>query len=80
MARGVPVVTTDWGIDGFADKHDNGCILANEPEAFAAAINDLTENPEHYRQAVDATKRYFERYLSWDANVPVIDAAFRLKG
>lgn len=80
MARGIPVVTTDWGIDGFADKHDNGCILANEPEAFAAAINDLTENQEHYRQAVDATRKYFERYLSWEANVPVIDAAFRLKG
>jgi glycosyltransferase involved in cell wall biosynthesis len=48
LSYGKPVVCTIKGVDGFPQKHDNGCLIADEPEAFAALVSRLLEEEAFY--------------------------------
>lgn len=78
LARGIPVVSTTWGVDGFADKHNNGCLVSNDPKEFARLINVLISDQQRYDELVEEGKRYFDQYLSLEANARVLDIAFEL--
>ncbi len=45
FALGVPVVTTSVGVEGIAACHGEHCLVADSPQAFAAAIVRLLDNP-----------------------------------
>jgi GT2 family glycosyltransferase/glycosyltransferase involved in cell wall biosynthesis len=45
FAAGIPVVSTRIGAEGLAAEDGDLCALADEPEAFAARIVDLFEDP-----------------------------------
>lgn len=79
LARGVPVVSTTWGVDGFADKNENGCLVTNDPKEFAVYVNRLINDPIYYQQIVETGTKYFDKYLSLEANRKVIDSAFSPK-
>jgi len=83
LARGLPVVSTPVGADGIEAGPGTGITVADTPDAFAAAMVELTaperagaagrEASEHYartysREAVFA--RYDEALLSADRGVP----------
>ena len=80
MARGVPVVSTSYGVDGFPDKLENGCLVADDPKTFAAHIDHLLGDAEFYESQRRKTIAYFENHLSRDVVAPVIDELFELNG
>lgn len=68
MSRGIPIVATPLGVDGFPDKNENGCIVTDCPEKFAENIIKLVRDNEFYAETVRKSRSYFDKYLSFDAN------------
>jgi glycosyltransferase involved in cell wall biosynthesis len=45
LSRGLPIVTTSLGCEGIAVQHNREALIADTPEAFAAAILRLLADP-----------------------------------
>lgn len=45
LARGVPVVTTSFGVQGFGGKSGEHYCVADDPQGFAAAVIHLLQDP-----------------------------------
>ena len=54
FAAGIPVVSTTVGAEGLAQKDGEFCALGDTPQAFAARVAELLENPA---QAADMARR-----------------------
>jgi glycosyltransferase involved in cell wall biosynthesis len=78
LARGIPVVSTSWGVDGFADKNNNGCLVADSPTEFAQRIHLLLDDDSSYKHYSAQAREYFKKYLSLEANSATLDLAFEL--
>lgn len=70
MGRGTPVIATDHGV--FPEMIDDGETgqlfeLAN-PDALAAAVHDVCDDPVHLRAMRDATWATFERRYAREVN------------
>lgn len=74
MARGIPCIVTDLGVDGFLDKTENGCVIANTPMEFANSIMKLLDDQLFYDNAVEKTKVYFERHFSLARNECILSS------
>ena len=73
LACGTPIVASDvGGIRELVKSPDAGRIVARNPEAIAAAINDILAGPPS-REAVAANVSAF----SWDENARQLAAFFR---
>ena len=80
LARGIPVVSTSWGVDGFADKNNNGCLVSDSPREFAHYVDRLLSDQLYYSECAERACEYFEKYLSFTANQGTLDRAFQLRG
>lgn len=76
MSRGIPVVSSSLGVDGFPDKNNNGCLISDDPKVFADYINTLLEDEVFYNTTKQNICNYFDKYLSLDANEKTINEAF----
>jgi len=45
-ACSLPIITTSVGVEGLDFKNRDSCLIADTPEEFAAAIEELTNSPE----------------------------------
>ncbi len=67
FAAGTPVVSTFVGAEGLATQDGEICRLADDPQAFAAAIEELLANPQ---QAFTMSQRARQHVESeWDNKV-----------
>ena len=66
MAMGKPVVSTTIGCEGLAVTPDENILVADAPDAFAAAIAELFDNAELARRLGAAGRALVEREYSWD--------------
>jgi glycosyltransferase involved in cell wall biosynthesis len=74
-AMGKAVVTTSQGCEGLAAEHDVNSLIADTPEAFAAAIAAVLEHPERAAALGRAARALVERTYAWDAlGVQLLDA------
>ena len=78
MARGIPVVSTSYGVDGFPDKLENGCLVADRPEDFAAHIDHMLADKVFYDRQCKKTRDYFDAHLCSKVVSPVLDDMFGL--
>ena len=78
MARGIPVVSTSYGVDGFPDKLENGCLVADTPEEFSAYIDRMLSDDVFYANQRKKMIAYFDAHLSRDVVAPVLDDVFEL--
>lgn len=76
LSRGIPVVATLLGVDGFPDKNENGCIVCEKPEEFAENIIKLVRDNELYLKTVQKSNIYFQKYLSLKANEQKLSEIF----
>jgi glycosyltransferase involved in cell wall biosynthesis len=67
MAMGIPIVTTSVGLEGIAAIHGQHCLVADEPEAFAAAVNEVLCNEVLARRLALAARRLVENQYGWEA-------------
>jgi len=75
MAAGCAVVSTTVGAEGFALQSGREAILADSPEAFAAAILELLDNPAR-RAALGERARAFAAQYDWRSVGPLLDAVY----
>ena len=78
MARNVPVVTTSLGVDGFPDKTQNGCLVADQPKLFAHHIEKLLTDEKFYVYVCQQSKTYFEHNLSLEKATQTLKTVFEL--
>jgi len=51
LSNNLPVVTNTRGVDGLAQKKNNGCLVADEPAAFAGHMERLLNDDAFYEKA-----------------------------
>jgi glycosyltransferase involved in cell wall biosynthesis len=72
IQRRIPLVTTSVGVEGtgFADKEH--VRVADEPEAFAAAVKDLLNHPELAEKMSTSAYGYLIRHYDSDKNIETL--------
>lgn len=60
MAKGLPVVCNERGVDGFPDKTMCGCLVTQDKYEFANYINRLCEDGEFYMKSVKQIGLYYD--------------------
>ena len=68
MACGLPIVATDVsGSQDLVQNGKNGCLVpVGDPQALAAAIQFLVDNPLERRRMGDQSRRIVAQYFSWE--------------
>jgi len=76
-SQGLPVVSTTVGADGIDAWHMENIYLAVSPEAFAAGVVEIAENPELAenlaaggRRTLDTAYCWRKTYRAWDQVYP----------
>ena len=65
MGMDCPVVSTTVGAEGLGLEHDRELLLADEPEAFAAACLELIDAPTDAAALAARARAYVEERLTW---------------
>lgn len=76
LSYSMPVVTTVFGADGLPDKYENGCLVSDKPDEFAAYIRRLLEDNDFYNSAKEKQNAYYMKYLSFERNLSIIKEIF----
>ena len=63
----VPVISTSVGCEGLGVADGGQLLTADTPQAFAAAVKRLAEDPELGRKLVARGKQHVLKYFSWPA-------------
>ncbi|MFK8275182.1 glycosyltransferase [Capnocytophaga cynodegmi] len=61
LSYNIPVVTNRRGVDGLSNKSDNGCVVADCPQKFAEAINQLISDDDYYRHQQQLAFDFFSQ-------------------
>lgn len=77
LGRGLPVVSTGVGADGFAAGAERGVLVADGASLFADAMLELTD-PAYNRAVSDGARAHFADTFSREAVFACYDAAFAL--
>lgn len=64
LARGVPVVTTRVGCEGFPDRGGGGVVVADDPVAFGGAVDALVSDEDRWIRASAAARQYAAAHFS----------------
>ncbi len=70
MAAGIPVVTTTKGAQGLAARHEEHLLIADDAEAFAAAVLRLLHDPTLRRHLADNAYQLARERYDWSAILP----------
>ncbi len=76
MAMGKPIVATSVGAEGFPVVNGREMLLADTPEAFAAAVLDLLANPARQDSLAAAGQAFAQAKYGWDALVPQLERVY----
>lgn len=63
-ATGVPFVTTSVGVEGLRFEHGQSCVIADTPEKFAAAVNELISNQSLMKIYAEHAQLVFNKFYS----------------
>ena len=63
LARGLPVVTTSCGIEGFPLGFGPAILVQDSPQAFAASVQRLMSDGVFWHSASQAALRYFNTHF-----------------
>jgi glycosyltransferase involved in cell wall biosynthesis len=67
LARGLPVVTTSIGVEGFPSGYQGAIFVADTPEQFAMEIENLTNDKQLWSRANKKAAKYFSENFSGNA-------------
>jgi polysaccharide biosynthesis protein PslH len=70
MSLGTPVVTTSKGAEGLAVSDGEHLLVADSPEAFAAAVLRLLKQPELRRQLANNACQLISQQYDWAVVMP----------
>lgn len=67
LARGLPVVTTRCGIEGFPPGWEKAVRVCDDPNSFGRAICDILDNPSDWSDTSRHAKQYATEHFSTEA-------------
>ncbi|MCR4288339.1 MAG: hypothetical protein NUW09_10055, partial [Deltaproteobacteria bacterium] len=67
---------TSWGLTGFLQKNDNGCLAADSADEFARSVLLLLDNENEYQRFRQKAEDYFLRHYSIDTWEKTLDNIF----
>lgn len=65
MAKGLPIVCNERGVDGLPDKTMCGCLVTQDAHKFAEYINNLISDIQFYNRIVDAINLYYKDIFNY---------------
>jgi len=77
MCSGTPVVATSRGFLGIQAEPGREVVVADEPEAFAAAVDGLLRDQAARAAMARAARAVVEARYCWDASADRVEAVFR---
>jgi polysaccharide biosynthesis protein PslH len=78
FSAGIPVVSTSKGAEGIEAVSGRELVIADDPDRFAAAVIDVFDEPEHYREQARRALDLVRTRYSWSALVERLDEALPL--
>ncbi|OBG18574.1 glycosyl transferase family 1 [Mycolicibacterium celeriflavum] len=78
LGRGLPVISTSVGADGFATGGEHGVLVADRAAQFVEAMCELTD-PGRNREISEAARGQFDSAYARDAVFACYDKAFSLR-
>jgi sugar transferase (PEP-CTERM/EpsH1 system associated) len=80
MAAGKAIVSTTLGVEGIPVQDNQELLLADTPEAFAAAtltlIRDAQRGGEQARRLGECARSFVADRYSWDKITPIVEEAY----
>lgn len=76
LSFGLPVICNSRGVDGLANKTNNGCMVSDVAKEFASNIELLINNKEVYAEVSNYAKEYFIKHNDKERGYDKIDAIF----
>jgi glycosyltransferase involved in cell wall biosynthesis len=80
LSYGLPAVTTPVGAEGFGITDGVEVLIADEPEAFAAAVVRSYEDKELWERLSEQGHRHIERHFTPEVVAEVINSSVRKLG
>ena len=78
LAFGLPVVCTPRGVDGLPDKHQNGCMVSDDPAIFTQNIEALLNDKALYDLQSKFARALFDSSFSKEIIFEELDRAFEI--
>jgi len=68
LSNNLPVVTNTRGVDGLAQKKNNGCLVADDPASFAQHVEKLLKDGSFYEKAQRDAHNFIAEYhdIAWE--------------
>ena len=76
MAKGLPVVCTERGVDGMPDKNMCGCLVTEDAKEFAGYINKLIGNNKFYNQVSFEIIAYYKKVFNKKKYIETLEGIF----
>ena len=76
MAMARPIVSTSLGAEGIEARPGRDLLIADDPEAFAAAVVRLLDEPDTAAQLGGAARRLSEERYSWAGAARAMEGLF----
>jgi glycosyltransferase involved in cell wall biosynthesis len=77
MAMARPVVSTTLGAEGIDARPGRELLIADEPEAFAAAVAQLLQDPATGARLGSAARQLAEERYSWEGAATAMEGLFQ---
>jgi glycosyltransferase involved in cell wall biosynthesis len=77
MAHGIPVVTTSIGAEGFGLTHGLDVMIADDPESFAAAVEQLYSQKDLWERVVHYSRLRIEKYFTPEVVAETINGSIK---
>ncbi len=76
LSYGLPVVTSQRGLDGLINKINNGCLVATEEEKFAQTIINLLSDEVYYQHIAQQAREFHQSFYTKEREVAILDTIF----
>jgi sugar transferase (PEP-CTERM/EpsH1 system associated) len=77
LALGVPIVSTSMGAEGLIGlRHAEQVLLADTPQAMAAAIGQILATPTLAQQLGTAARQFAVQHYDWRAITPLLERVY----
>lgn len=77
MAAGLPIVSSQTGIEGLAVKDNHHVAIANSPEAFAQKVISLLQDPDQYEAIRSAAHELVQKQYSWKSIAKKLEIVYQ---
>ncbi|HSX40252.1 MAG TPA: glycosyltransferase family 4 protein [Candidatus Saccharimonadales bacterium] len=76
MASGVPVITTDLGIEGLEVSDKKDILVADTAEEFARSLENLLKDKTLYETVAKNAREIVEKEYNWDTIVEKLEGVY----